>query len=69
MVMEFQIYIFYVHISWILDLIMLSLSKIRINNGHDNRADSRLAPSQWETSLQGNTVSHWLGTNLESALW
>ena len=32
------------------------------------RTDSRLAPSQWETSLQGNAVSHWLGANLESAL-
>ena len=29
--------------------------------------DSRLAPSQWETSLQSNAVSHWLGANLESA--
>ena len=34
-----------------------------------NRADSRLAPSQWETSLQSNAVSHWLGANLESALF
>ena len=33
-----------------------------------HRADSRLVPSQWETSLQNNAVSHWLGTNLESAL-
>ena len=32
------------------------------------RADCRLAPSQWETSLQSNTVSNWLGANLESAL-
>ena len=32
------------------------------------RADSRFAPSQWETALQSNAVSHWLGTNLESAL-
>ena len=32
------------------------------------RADSRLAPSQWETSLQSNAVSHWLGANLESSL-
>ena len=32
------------------------------------RADSRLAPNQWETSLQSNAVSHWLGANLESAL-
>ena len=28
------------------------------------RADSRPAPSQWETSLQSNTVSNWLGANL-----
>ena len=32
------------------------------------RSDSRLAPSQWETLLQSNAVSHWLGTNLESSL-
>ena len=32
-----------------------------------HRADSRLAPSQWETSLQSNRVSHWLGANPESA--
>ena len=31
------------------------------------RADSRLVPSQWETSLQSNGISHWLGVNLESA--
>ena len=28
------------------------------------RAGPRLASSQWETSLQSNVVSHWLGTNL-----
>ena len=33
-----------------------------------NKADSRFAPSQWETALLCNDVSHWLGTNLESAL-
>ena len=32
------------------------------------RVDSRFAPSQWETLLQSNAVSHWLGANLESAL-
>ena len=32
------------------------------------RTDSRIAPSQWETSLQSNAVSHWLGAKLESAL-
>ena len=31
-------------------------------------ADTRLAHSQWETSLQSNTVPHWLGANLVSAL-
>ena len=33
------------------------------------RADSRLSPSQWETSLQSYAISHWLGANLESALY
>ena len=33
------------------------------------RADSRFTSSQWETPLQSNAVSHWLGANLESALW
>ena len=32
------------------------------------KANSRLAPRQWETVLQCNTISHWLGTNLGSAL-
>ena len=34
-----------------------------------NRADSMLAHSQWETSLHSNAVSHWLGANLESAMY
>ena len=33
------------------------------------RAGSRFAPSQWETALLCIDVSHWLCTNLESALW
>ena len=33
-----------------------------------HRVDSQLAPSQWEMVLLYNNVSHWLGTNLESAL-
>ena len=33
------------------------------------RADSRSPPSQWEMSLQSNAVSHWLGANLESAMY
>ena len=31
-------------------------------------ADSRSAPSQWETALLCNDVSHWLGASLESSL-
>ena len=34
----------------------------------NERADSRFAPSQWETALPCNNVSHWPGANLESAL-
>ena len=33
------------------------------------RADSRFVPSQWETVLLCNSVSHWLGASLESALY
>ena len=33
-----------------------------------SRADSRIAPTQWETALLCNDVSHWLGASLESAL-
>ena len=32
------------------------------------RADSRFAPSQWETALLCNDVSHWLGASIASAL-
>ena len=32
------------------------------------RADFMFAPSQWETALLCNDVSHWLGANLESFL-
>ena len=34
-----------------------------------HRTDSRFAPSQWETALLCNDVSHWLGANLASALY
>ena len=33
------------------------------------RAASRFAPSQWETALLCNDVSHWLGASLESAFY
>ena len=35
---------------------------------YNSRADSRLAPRQWETLLQRKDVSHWLGSKLELAL-
>ena len=38
-----------------------------ISSGHNISADSRFAPSQWETVLLCNDVSHWLGASLESA--
>ena len=33
-----------------------------------SRADSRFAPSQRETALLCNDISHWLGASLESTL-
>ena len=42
--------------------IMMEKLSVKWAPGHENyRADSRLSPSQWETSLQSNAVSHWLG--------
>ena len=32
-------------------------------------ADSMFVPNQWETLLQSNTVSNWLGANIKSALY
>ena len=48
--------------SWVFRLLFLLICVQSI------RADSRLAPSQWETWLQINAVSHWLGASPESAL-
>ena len=31
-------------------------------------SNSGLVPSQWETSLPSNAISHWLGANLEATL-
>ena len=33
---------------------------------YNSRADTRFVPSQWETALLCNNVSHWLGASLES---
>ena len=45
------------------------VAKTQLHN-KKNRADPRLAPSQWETALQSNAVSHWLGKpHFTNALW
>ena len=44
------------------------LTEVTSRTENQLSADSRFAPSQWETSLQSNAVSHWLDTKLESAL-
>ena len=54
------------HVPGANELISQSISTALMWIPH--RADSRLAPSQWETLLQSTAVSHWLGANLESAL-
>ena len=34
-------------------------------SGESHRDRSRYAPSQWETSIQCNNISHWLGSYLD----
>ena len=38
------------------------------SKGYITRADSRFAPSQWETALLCNDASDWLDANIQSAL-
>ena len=42
-----------------------SVSSVHLYSG---KADSRFAPSQWQTAFLCNDVSHWLGASLESSL-
>ena len=44
------------------------MTKVESHLYTEHRADSRFAPSQWETLLQSNVLSHCLGANLESTL-
>ena len=48
--------------------LILGLCPANERRRYNNRADSMFAPSQWETVLLCNDVSHWLGANLETAL-
>ena len=40
---------------------------LALSSSNSGLADSTFAPSQWETALLCNDVSHWRGANLESA--
>ena len=59
-------------VCWVLsEFIMLvgSVSQILSHQFYYNiRADSRFAPSQWETALLCNDVSYWHGASLVPAL-
>ena len=46
----------------------ISISHNRNAWNREYRDRSRYVPSQWETSLQCNNVSHWLGTYLDWSL-
>ena len=46
----------------------LDYSPCHLHTQPQYRSDSKFAPSQWETALLCNNISHWLGTKLESAL-
>ena len=53
---------------WVLIIYLISSKFIDDPDVCKSRADSRLAPNQWETSLQSNVVCHWMGAHMESAL-
>ena len=50
------------------DFALYVITNVNLVYETDFRADSRLAPSQWETALLCNDISHWLGASLGSAL-
>ena len=51
-----------------LEIGLQGLTSKACNGAYGLRADSRFAPSQGETVLLCNNVSHWLGASLESVL-
>ena len=42
-----------------------ALAHFTLEKNRHYRADSRFAPSQWETALLCNDVSHWLGARID----
>ena len=53
---------YFTTIQWFVYVFVDSMTSI------DIRTDQRFAPSEWETVLLCNDVSHWLGARLESTL-
>ena len=59
---------------WIISILMHCCFELKLSYEYTSigvcnyRADSRFAPSQWDTALLCNDVSHLLGASLESAL-
>ena len=64
MSVKFKSAFFFVSMSFHL----LYCGQVTLNGSIGNRDHSRFAPSQWETALLCNHVSHWLGTSQVSSL-
>ena len=60
--------ILFVPVDWSVPYDIWNNVLLNLNATQSHRADSRFSPSQWETALLCNDVSHWLGANLESAM-
>ena len=56
------------HLQLMITTIKQTITK-HVHSSYDFTGLILVSPSQWETALLCNGVSHWLGENLESALW
>ena len=56
-----------IHGYWVITVAADGLMQLSIT-ATNYRADFMFAPSQWETALLCNDVSHWLGASLEFTL-
>ena len=62
-------YLLHVYPDYLIEVVQSSVDDVSGVMLYDFRADSRFEPSQWETALLCNDVSHWLSAHLVSALW
>ena len=55
--------------QWVLKIIKTRshLAYLGFHSTEEDQIHNRFAPSQWETALLCNDVSHWMGAGLESA--